>query len=90
MAKLTLDQLKRVMRHYAALFSNPLDDTWQDVNPALPLSASLPDSGVGTATPRRLFKGAVRFVLHDRGHAIRTWPADWVEQSIDALAPQLI
>ena len=90
MAKLTLDQLKRVMRHYAASFSNPLNDAWQDVDPALPLTTYLPDGGLGSATPRRLYKGAVRYVLHDRGHVVKNWQPNWPQQSIDVLAPNLL
>ena len=90
MPLLTPDQLKIVMRHYAAMFSNPPDDTWQTVDPTKSLKTYLPSGGVGTATPQRLYKGAVRYVLNQRGHHLKNWPDGWVDLSIGDLAPKII
>lgn len=90
MPKLKINQLETVMRHYAAMFSNPPDDTWNDIDPGKPLKVYLPKGGKGTATPERLYKGAVRYVLNQRGHKLKNWPDGWVDKSVSQLAPDII
>ena len=89
-ALLTLDELTNVMRYYAALESIPPNDTWKTIDPDVPLSQYLPGGGAGSATPARLFKGAVRYVLNSRGNTLKTWPKAWLNMSINALAAQII
>jgi hypothetical protein len=81
---LNAQQLKRLMHHYAEVIGN------KTVNDDKPLESYLPEGGFGTATPQRIFKSFVKYVLHNNGNAIKKWPDDWPSTSINELAPRLL
>ncbi|UES60207.1 hypothetical protein GFK91_31295 (plasmid) [Roseibium aggregatum] len=86
----TLDDLKIVMRHYAAAISKAPNDTYKDISEDVIHKNALPVGGIATATPRRLYKSAVRYALNVNGHSDKTWPANWLDLSIAQLAPKII
>lgn len=85
----TLIDLKIVMRHYAAAISEPPNDTYSDISEDSLLRDLLPEGGIATATPRRLYKSAVRYALNVNGHDDKKWPSNWLDLTIGQLAPKI-
>ena len=81
---LTLSQLKFEMRRYAGEFSG------KKVDDNKSLENYLSDAGSGTATPRRIYKSFIKYILESNGHTLKPWRRDWVNKSINALAPELL
>ncbi len=86
----TLDDLKIIMRHYAAAISDPPNDTYKDISADTIHKNILPVGGIATATPRRLYKSAVRYALNVNGHDDKKWPSNWLDLSIGTLASKII
>ncbi len=78
------------MRHYVAAISAPPDDTYKDISEDAKHKDLLPEGGIGTATPRRIYKSSVRYALIVNGHENKKWPSNWLDLSIAQLAPKII
>lgn len=83
---MTVDDLKAVMRFQMTNLSTTGNDITDDSVHGTELS----DAGVGTATPRRIYKSFIRFTLVNNGHADKPWPSNWLELTIAELAPKLL
>ncbi|MCA9736877.1 MAG: hypothetical protein R3E98_17435 [Gemmatimonadota bacterium] len=79
-------QLRAVMIYQLGAFSAPgvvVDDNTvhKDV---------LTDEGVGTATPKRIYKAFVRATFVMNGLEDPEWPADWMDLTVAELAAVLL
>lgn len=48
------------------------------------------DDGFGQASSMQMYKDAVRWTLFKKGNTIKAWPLNWMKQTLDALADQLL
>ena len=80
------DELVAVMLYQIGAFNR----TGATVNEQTIHRDVLPDEGPGNATPRRIYKAFVRSTFSLNGVESPSWPPNWPELSVSALADRLL
>ena len=84
---MTVEQLKEVMKYQLGNFN----DEGVAISDTTVHNEVLSDSdGYGQANSKTIYKLVIRRTLIREGHEDRSWPAGWMDLSVEELAPLLL
>ncbi len=84
---MTVAQLQSVMKYQLQNFNDEGVPITDDTIHNQVLSE---DDGYDSANSKELYHGVIRWTLWQNDHADPAWPADWMKQSVQQLAPALL
>ena len=84
---MTINQLKSVMKFQLKNFN---DENVEVNNQTIHNQILESDDGYGNANSKSIYKLAIRWTLRNNGHEDVAWPRNWIDLSVNELAPKLI
>lgn len=84
---MTLDQLKEVMKFQLNNFN---DEGVEISNQTVHNEVLDEDDGFGHINSEKMYQDVMKFTLIKQGHALKKWPNDWTELTVNELAPKLL
>jgi hypothetical protein len=84
---MTQAQLIEIMLYQLAAFNDEGVDLVQETKHSAVLSDA---DGIGAATSKRLYKGAIRWTLNRAGIPPVAWPDNWMEWTVERLSSKLL
>jgi hypothetical protein len=84
---MSVEQLKEVMKYHLKNFNDEgvmIND--QTIHKDV-LSAN---DGFGAANSKQIYKAVIRWTLKKEGHEDKQWPNNWMNFTVEDLAPMLI
>ena len=84
---MTLEQMKEIMKYHLRNFNDEAIVINDDTIHKQVLSD---EDGFGAATSKRIYKAAIRWTLRKQGHEDKAWPSNWMDLSVNELAPKLL
>lgn len=67
-----------------------MNTTGQPITNATVHQDILPETNMGPASPRRVYKAFIRYSIVTGGGQDKPWPSDWVTKSVEVLAAGMI
>ena len=82
-----VEQLKSVMKFHLTNFN----DEGVDINDQTVHNTVLSDSdGYGSSNSKNIYQSVIRWTMKKNGGEDKPWPGDWMDLSVEKLAPKLI
>ena len=84
---MTAEQLKEVMKYHLGNFN---DEGVQINDQTIHEDVLSANDGFGAANSKQIYKAMIRWTLEKQGHEDKKWPNDWMNRSVEDLAPMIL